>query len=276
MVRKILIILLLISLLIIPTIIADNSVIKVKTKPYHRLLVTVYKAGITPSERITSFSPYKDTKASGELTFNLTTSEKKVDIKLDLKKDDMNVVTHDFYDVETKGELIFINLFPLDNMTFTIGNPVINTTPNTADDSSNLTNVTNITVENVSATSEPNITITENKTSSNFSIISSKFYEKNSKTLFYVLIVTGVIVGIAIIAFIIRKILKKTHYPAPSPIHRRSRDDSSDRFLAEAEKKLKIAQEEIEKIKSRNQELREAERKLEEDRLRVERLKRGY
>jgi hypothetical protein len=278
MAKKILLILFLISLLIIPAIFADNSQINIKTKPYHRLLVSIYKAGITPPEKITSFPPYKDTKASGQLSLSLSTSEKNVDIKLDLKKDDISVITYDFYDVKT-GEPIFINLFPPDNMTISTGNPVVNTTPNTTADNSNATNITNTTIENISvvATSEPNITVTKNITSSNFSITgyASQFYEKNSKIFFYILIVIGLIVGILIVIFIIRKIPKRDH-SIPAPLYHKPHGESSEKSLAEAEKKLKSVQEEIEKIKSKNQALREAERKLEEDRLRVEKLRRGY
>lgn len=279
MAKKVLLILLLISLLIIPAILADNSQINIKTKPYHRLLVSVYKTGIAPPEKITSFPPYKDTKASGELSLSLLTSEKKVDIKLDLKKDDISVITYDFYDVKT-GEPIFINLFPPDNMTVITGNPIVNITPNTTADISNTTNITNTTIENISfaAAPEPNITTTKNATSSNFSITgyASKFYEKNSKIFFYILIMIGVIVGILIVMFIIRKIPKRTHYSGPAPIYRKPHEESGDSSLADAEKKLRLVQEEIEKIKFRNQALREAERKLDEDRLRLEKLRRGY
>lgn len=273
MAKKILIILLLISLLIIPTILAGNSQINIKTKPYHRLLVSVYKAGITPPEKIISFPPYKDTKASGELSVSLSTSEKEVNIKLDLKKDDVSIITYDFYDVKT-GEPIFINLFPPDNMTVTTGIPVVNTTP------ANLsaTNITNITIENVSTAAEPNITAAENKEKSNFSITgyASQFYESNSKNLFYVLIVIGIIIGVLIIIFVIRRIPRRRFdYPVKfrhKPLE--SASFHSNPSLSDAEKKLKEAQQEIEAIKRKNESIREAERKLEEDKIKLDKLKR--
>lgn len=274
MAKRILVILLLISLLIIPAIVADNSQINIKTKPYHRLLVTVYKTGIAPPEKITSFPPYKDTKARGELSLSLSTSEKNVDIKLDLKKDDISVITYDFYGVKT-GEPIFINLFPPDNMTVTTGNPVVNTTLTDNSSATNITNITNITIENISvAAASPNITA--KKSSFSMTGYVSKFYGNNSKIFFYILIVIGVIVGVAIVIFVIRKISKRALYYGPAPLHHRNREESSDKSLADAEKKLRAVQEEIEKIKSKNQALREAERKLDEDRLRLEKLRKGY
>lgn len=270
MAKRILFIILLIALLMIPIIIADNSIITIKTRPYYKVLVSVFKAGITPPEKIISFPPYKNTGPAGQLSVSLVTTEKKVDIKLDLKKDDTPIITKDFYDVGT-GEPIYINLFPPDNMTVTIGNPVVNATE------SNITNLSSST--NTTVNTSVNATIKDEKTiKSNFSITGyiAKFYENNSKTLLYILIIIGVLIGVLIIIFIIRKIPKKSHNAVPRLIYHKTHEESADKSLAEAEKKLRIAQEEIEKIKNRNQSIRDAERKLEEDRIRLEKLRRGY
>ncbi len=276
-----LIVLFFIALIAIPTTYAASQQINVDTRSNHKILITIYEAGMVPPVRITSSSMYKTTGPAGDFSFTFSTDKKKIDIKLELKNDD-TTHTHTFTDVELSGEPIYINLFPPDNKTIRIGNPVQNITPNTTTENLTIndTNVTDIVIVNVTDNASIIIANDTNKTkfAFNFSITgyATKFYEKNSKIFYYILIIIGVIVGILIIIFIIRKIPKKQHFSPPPPIYSKRENNSSDKSLAEAEKKLRIAQEEIERIKNRNQALREAERKLEEDRIRLEKLKRGY
>ncbi len=282
MAKSILLILFIFSLLIIPTILASTTDINVKTKSYHRLLITIYKAGVDPPERITSFAPYKDTQYEGTISVKLTTEEKNVDIKLDLKKDDTSVINYEFSDVAT-GEPVFITLLPPDNMTVTSGiQQQVNQTNTTAENLTAL-NDTNITQPSLNQTPELNETSGNKSVSaSNFSITGyvSNIYQKNSKTIYYILIGIGIIIAIIIIVFILKFVLKRMkrdHYmPAPIKVRDHHHDDFKDASLSDAERKLRAAQEEIERIKQKNNAIREAERKLEEDRIRLERLRKGY
>ncbi len=277
---KFFLILIFIAIIILPAICAAAQQINVDTRANHRIMITIYEAGIIPPIRITSSSMYKSTGPSGDFSFTFSTDKKKIDIKLELKNDDATK-TNTFTDVELTGDPIYINLFPPDNITIRVGSPAQNITPNTTTENitQNQTNTTNIAVVNISDNAKIAATDTnKTKFAFNFSITGyvTKFYEKNSKIFFYILIIIGVIVGILIILFIARKIPKKHHYPSPQPLYNKRESNTSDKSLAEAEKKLRVAQEEIERIKNRNQALREAERRLEEDRIRLEKLRRGY
>ena len=279
MAKKVLLVLFLILLFIIPLIFASTTEINIKTKPNHKILIIAEKTGTFPPERIKSFAPYKNTGILGEVKVSLTTDESAVDIKLDLiSTDSVPDLNNIVENIPVKGEPVFINFFP-GNLTYTVGSPapaVVNTT----NDNSTLLNQTNNTdsIMNASLTLV-NQTNINNK--SNFSITGfvSKTYENNSKTIFYILIVIGVIVVVLVIMFIARKLPKGSSSHHESFKHvpfSPSLSSNSSHSLISAERKLKEAQAEIESIKRRNEEIRNAERKLQEDAMRLEKLRRGY
>jgi hypothetical protein len=279
MAKKTLLIVILIIFLTLPLLSAATTEIKVNTKPSHKLLITAQKAGTFPPVEIQSFAPFKVTGPLGEVKISLTTNEKTIDLKLNLITMDSAPDMNNLYtDLPTTGEPVFITFLP-GNLTYTVGNPVVENITNTTQNST-LNETKLIELNNTPKIADNSLNIT-NKTilNFNFSITGfvSKVYNNNSKTITYVLVVIGIIVGILIIIFIVRKIPKKSkdnftvsHRPITSG------SSSQGISLIQAERKLKEAQAEIESIKKRNETIREAERKLKEDSIRLEKLKRGY
>jgi hypothetical protein len=278
--KRILLTLFLVALFLAPIITASTTEITVKTKSDHKLLVTILQSGEVYSV-IQSFAPYKNTGTLGQVKYTLTTSEKSVNIKLDLiAKDGTGVLNKNLEDVPT-GEPIFINLFP-GNVTFTTGNSVTGGVANTANTTpisaaSNTTNSTNETTQTAKIAA-PVLNDKINTSKSNFSISGyvSQLYKNNLKTILYIIIIIGIIIAILIVVFIVRKLPRRNtdhyitrHKPESTP-------SSSNPSLIQAERKLKEAQQQIESIKRRNDEIRDAERKLHEDSIRLEKLKRGY
>ncbi len=284
MAKKILSILILITLLIVPAIYAVKTNISVKTLSYHRLQLSALVTGepLTYIQR----GNYTDTKYLGELNFTINSNDSKIDLVLNVGDENGTVLSKRFYEVPT-DKVIFITLTEdkSELLSQDIGTNVA-TTPNittpineTNNTSLNQTNSTIVATDSVvgSALNDSN-----NKavSPSNFSITgyASKFLEKNSKIFLYILIIIGVLVGILIIIFIIRKIQKKSpSYPSKLSFHKpnESTYSHSNASLSEAERKLREAQAEIEGIKRRNEEIREAEKRLNEDRIRLERLRRA-
>jgi hypothetical protein len=279
MARKILFFMILILLFLIPVVFASTTDITIRTKPNHKILITANKAGVSPIERIKSLAPYKNTGIIGQLKVSLTTTERTVDLKLDLittdSKPDLNNV---FEGIPTTGEPVFINLFP-GNFTYTVGSPettVVNTTGSNLTSLNETNNTQVITNSSLTPVNKTNLALT-----SNFSITASvsKFYKDNSKIIFYILIVIAVIIIALIVVFIERKLPKRTStYNSPIkhvPFSPSSQSVSNHSLMA-AERKLKEAQAEIELIKRKNEEIRAAERKLQEDTMRLDKLRRGY
>jgi len=99
------------------------------------------------------------------------------------------------------------------------------------------------------------------------------------KAILYTIVII-IVVAVLVVGGVI--LMKRRHkgdkfvmgnVPKPSNDSKSSGD--SPVSIEDAERKLKEAQEEIEKLKDKDGKIREAERKFEEDRLRLERLKRG-
>jgi len=286
MAKKILLIIL-IALFIFPLINAATTDIHVKTKPAHQLLIVAQKAGVFPPERIQSFAPYKDTGNLGEVKVSLITTESTVDLKLELIKNDNTPDINNFYaNIPTTGEPVYINFLP-GNFTYTVGNPIVvtkNTDENLSVVKTTSTNETNETKKetivpqiNKIDINKNNISIKSNNSNNSITGYAVGLYG-NAKNFGYLWTVIGVIVGILIIIFVIRKI-PRSSFDKPVRVNHKPYEFSSfnsNPSLTLAEKKLKEAQSEIESIKRRHEEIRNAERKLEEDRIRLDRLRRGY
>lgn len=284
MVRKFLLIIFLISLFVIPSIFAVTTPITVKTNPYNKVLPSVFKSGTT--ERISiNFGGYKSTNLSGKIDYLITTSDSKFDIKFDVIKDDgTHILSHTFNDLN--AGVPYLAVLYKDNES--ISQIQESATSENISDIPASQNITeNATSQNTSTTSQnsPQDTVqsagvTSNAVSNESNITKSfsplSFFKNNSKVLINILIVILVIIVIAVILiffiYIKNNYMKKPSYSVTFR-HREKLVDNKN--LADAEKKLRAAQEEIEKIKNKEHLIRDAEKKLEEDRIRLQRLRRG-
>ncbi len=258
---------------VVPLVLATDVTIKAPAD--HTVTVTV----LTPGEGygyISSFT--QETGARGEAKGNFTASIPKVDVAV-LLRFNGEKVSYTRYGPFDVSKPIFIDLngnstsssSTETNVSIAIVNVTVgatettNTTSNSSKPATNLSVVVKET-ENETQDTRANKSISALAVSNNNSILSNKM----------IFISLGIVLVIVIFFFVFRmKGTGKGRDVGAWFYHREvSRDGyRSDKDLATVEKKLKETHDEINKIKNRNERLSEAEKKFEEARRELDRLK---
>lgn len=272
-------------LLLITNILAASTNIHIDTLPNKRLFIQYLKTGEVYT--IVKDSTLKNTSSKGEVLISESFSVDYIDLKMALRDDSGTILNDKVTNIKTGGNVY---------ISFTPGHVGIIEKNETAapTNQTSAINQTNITVQNQTTqenTTLSNVTTTFNQTNetkeispekTNNSITGFSIKEKlpsikiNWKIVGYSagIILIILVLGAGIVIFVKKrpKTFNSKVYFAPKT----SRADGVDeRSLREAEKRIKEAQEEIQRIKSRDEKIKEAERRVEQDKQELERLKRG-
>jgi hypothetical protein len=280
---------LVLSFLMIPFVFAapTTTIINVHTLPSHRIYIAVLVPEETiPYQVIESFA-FKDTGILGTREYRTTSSYGKIDLKITVKLGDIKVLDERIKNIST-GRTVYIDYFK-NNITVRYEGDVITTEVDTANVSANVSeNDTAIASNNETQENTP---VTEEKEEEKQQVIEPKnnsltgnlslgsFYTNYSKIITYISLSIIIIVIIVLVIFFILKNRKKTKKEPVTAVKFRHKDNieysQTERELEAAEKKLREARDEIERARKRNDMIKEAERKLEEDKVRLDNLRRG-
>jgi hypothetical protein len=209
--------------------------------------------------------------ATGEFTVTSKSTQPTIYLIVKVKKENMILFSERFNNYKT-GEQIKIYLPKILEETGKDSTPE-NSTNQTAENNTAQNNTT------VAASTAPaqQEQVTQEPVIPQAPLTGQAVSETESvKTNWIYYIIAIVVIMIAIAMFMMRKKLFKEKLPGPTKTKSTPEYESSiNKELAQAERKLAEAQTEIQRIKNRDKILI-AEKKLEEDRVRLEKLKSGY
>ena len=273
---------LLIVLLVLPMVVAKSTEINVKTLPYHDVLLVI----LEPTEQyqlIESINSFSYNEGIAKATH--TSEKNEIGIRIIVKSSDQTVFSERFDNYETGKTLYFVLLEdevsggyePFEGINEKDSESEENTTEesnSTALENNNeLEGDVEETKEEADSKSVTGQTITENKNKKGLSL--SDF----PKYIYYII---GAVILVGLIGLLVLKSLisgkpphiqflnfKKDKSNVPS-----FNVSSMEKELLKAERKLREAQVEINRLKNRDK-IVVAEKKLEEDRKELEKLKRG-
>ncbi|MBR9704612.1 hypothetical protein GOV12_04315 [Candidatus Pacearchaeota archaeon] len=287
-----------ITLLIIPSIFAVTTNLKVKTMQQSKLFLVILETGEIYNVLFSS-NVYNKT-GIGELNYEIETTAGYFDAKLTLKNNNLKVLEQRLEQIYGGGD-VTINFIP-GEVEVSYNNETDEVVSNTTANETNTNNTNASAGITAAATSEnnnsttpttpttPNATTNTTDIDANASNPESENVEGKKSIITFninLILITGLIVLVVLVIIIFLIILlvyrskNKSKGPNPSSsIKFRPKKDpeigETQRELQSAERKLKEAKEEIDKIKKRNDLISEAERKLSEDKQRLEKLKMNY
>ncbi|MDP2925905.1 MAG: hypothetical protein Q8N99_06040 [Nanoarchaeota archaeon] len=280
MIKRIVLTLLIISL-IIPSIFAWTTSINVISKNGYDITVNVIN--VNSGDLVTTFNEVVGT--SGQVNFTLVSENAKVDLIVIGRTNGKITSKKEFKGYSTASPIII-------NMNSAPPKPV--TTP-----PKNTTNTSTPPVTTPPVTTPPATTPPQTNTSSNVNMNKSSNISGNtisgegmsvSLSWRVIIIVFVSIIVIAIVLFLIIFFLKRRKYKSfdSSPGYKiKSLKDHSlkvnynprvledEKTLRQAEEKIRLAQEEINRIKYRKDKVRELEKRMAQDKYELEKLKRG-
>ncbi len=267
------ILMLVVSLVLAPIVSAVTTPIEFRGYPNHNL--SAYVINSNDGSEITSLN--QDIDSSGITTINLDSGTVKFYVVATIKKEGKIIKKAATYGNYTAGNSVYINLNEEIPATPVVA--VAEPAENTTEENEIETNTTEGIVEET-ATIEPNseAKITGKSIFSGENILAKKWY---------IIIVASVLFASVIVFFVIKKVKSpaapenikiRKYSEMKEELEARKEDESSVSYhesseLLEAEKKIKEAQEDIERIKNKGSRLREAERKFEEAKNELEKLK---
>ena len=267
--QKLLLLALLFSVAFMPLIMADDTTIIVKTLPNHTydVLLTILNAN---NPDAMPFSVENDTNSDGTLTYVYSSATQTIIFSVTAWLNGTIAGKRIFNTtVYHTGGSIVLDLFGVDNNPVSPPPAPINLTANVTNNTIILNSTINIT--------NGNQTVILNPKSSN-----SLFSKINwGKILMWIGIIIGAIIVIVLIIFgIIILIRKIKSMPSSMGESKKSKGDVAvisnkmEKELVEAERKIKEAQETIDFIKNKKSKVSEAERRFEEAKKELERLRR--
>jgi preprotein translocase subunit SecG len=269
-------------LIVLPSVLALDTKINVKTLPGHRISIIVRAAGELPT--LQSF--HQDT-GTGEFSVTTSSSKTSLDILTIVTKDGVKIVNEKFESI-TAGKPVYLLLKPgevklLDSF----------------EEKKNETSAANQTQETKSSVNE-SASASENSTSQNQqTVLETQIKENNqslmtgsvigsgkaiifSKITYYIL--GGLFLASAIVfaIFVARKKIKakRTNY-APFKVtplsekNLKTKDIAYDKKISDVERKIEDAKRELDEIKNRKGRLEEARKRFEESKKELERLEKG-
>lgn len=244
---------------------AADTTITVQTYAKHSAVINV----VDPVSYDALRTYEENADDSGKISVVFSSGNREINISVIIRNGDGKIVRNQKFGVYTTGSAISLDLRPDPNAPKPVVVPVVEPEP------APVVNVTNSTTNSTNVTTA-SVVADEQKSSFSF----PKF---NMKYIYYTI---GVIVIIAIIILLIKflpKLLVKFRFPsAPSgPVIGKSTAEkyyfntkTTDSALAEAERKIREAQSEIDRIRSKKQRFTDAEKKFQEAKKELDKVKR--
>ena len=271
-------------MLVFPLASAADTAIKVKTLPNHKVSIFIYSSG---SLSIDNSFLYKVSDSNGLVSIVYSAPKTKIDVRVKVETQDGTKLFNELFEEYTSGKPIYIRLDD-DEINGEYVEPVAV--------SENVTENETQTEENISET-----TLASNETVTG-AVISEEGNEIFSKTAY--IVVMAVVIALVIVLLVFRKKIftrdassmgsKPNFSPPAKPsssegilpnrfLRMNTKNDETRNINAavsgseieDIERKLKDAQKELHLIKNQEK-IKFAERKIEEDRRDLERLKRGF
>lgn len=279
--NKIKLLIVLLSFLMIQTVSAIDTEIKIKTMPYHEVQLTTYDPSATGFEAFEYFKNESD--KYGDVKFTFSSNEPEFNIIIYIKWNGETVIQKKYEESYEAGTPVYIEIAPA-------GYKFIETPEET--ETENEEAETNSTPENTTTpeeTAETNTETSENDNALTGQAITEN--EEDSPISPIIWIILAVVVIAVALLFAMKKGLFK-HLPT-NPYETKEykfthtkkeanakealsvNPHAMEKQLVHAEKRLREAQMEINRLKN-NKRIEEAEKKLEEDRNKLQRLKAGY
>lgn len=271
-----------------PLISAENMQITVQTMP-RVLSVQVNVINPSTSDAIRSLS--NDTDSSGKVVFSYVPPIASVSFYVIVREDGKIILTKRTGNYASSYGPLTIDVLPAASVSSTT-----TSSANTSAVSANTTASTAANTTNTTATMTAAATNASNQTSKLMLALSSFMGKTAEKFRSYMWYIIGIVVAGGVVYFIIFaarhkerfKIFKKREPnfveikpKAKSELRAEPRDikeagtGNMDKRLAEAERKIREAQDEIERIRNRKQMVSEAEKRFEEAKRELEKLKKG-
>jgi|SRR3989344_3909309 len=271
-------------MLVFPLASAADTAIKVKTLPNHKVSIFIYSSG---SLSIDNSFLYKVSDSNGIVSIVYSAPKTKIDVRVKVETQDGTKVFNELFEEYTSGKSIYIRLDDDE-----INGEYVEPAAVSENVTENETQIEENTSEIIPASNE---TVTG-------AVISEEGNEIFSKTAYIVVI--AVVIALVIVLFVFRKkiftrdagsIGSKPNFSPPAKPSS-SKGIPPNRFLRinmkndetrninaavsgseieDIERKLKDAQKELHLIKNQEK-IKFAEKKIEEDRRDLERLKRGF
>lgn len=287
---KILFAVLLIAVLVSFVCAAETTDITVKTMPGYNFRVTLGVYGPSCGEALNSGDGIVQEKVNnktGEAEFTYTGSESKITFSTYVTLgstlyDKKDCGSYPNYTTGTTITLNALGVVAAKNTTNST-NSTSNSTANKTTNSTIANKTTNITNSTLNLTAITNQT-TINATEESFGAKASKVWASSAVYVYYVL---GAIILLVIgyLIFIQVRKMKSTGHPSYSSPNKKdhssedvriTKDPRIERELEEAQKKIKEAQDVIDRINHRETKLFDAEKKFEEAKKELDRAKRGF
>ena len=271
-------------MLVFPLASAADTAIKVKTLPNHKVSIFIYSSG---SLSIDSSFLYKVSDSNGLVSIVYSAPKTKIDVRVKVETQDGTKLFNELFEEYTSGKSIYIRLDDDE-----INGEYVEPAAVSENVTENETQIEENTSEIIPASNE---TVTG-------AVISEEGNEIFSKTAYIVVI--AVVIALVIVLFVFRKKIftrdassmgsKPNFSPPAKPsssegilpnrfLRMNTKNDETRNINAavsgseieDIERKLKDAQKELHLIKNQEK-IKFAEKKIEEDRRDLERLKRGF
>ncbi len=287
--KGICVVLLLLTIFSICLVSAIDTQINVRTWPNHKASILVSKP-VEPPPLLNSF--HINSGSTGEVSAVYSGDDPIIKITVKITKDGQTVLMQKFENEFATGSPLYLQVIPgriSDNYKLQDEQREQNAT-NQAATNQTIVNQTsqNATQENQTAPETTNSTTT-NTTETNSSITGAVISDKTNKSSFKIpifvwYILLGLIVaGIIVFGFIkLKPKMKRSETPhyerhgrvALKPIHHQEAKDTNSQ-LAEAERKIREAQEEINKIKNKSK-MDEIRSRIQKEQDELSRLEKGH
>jgi hypothetical protein len=262
-------------ILLFPFVSAVDTPITVKTVANHVFSITL---NVLDSDSLDALQTYiNDTDSNGQMEVVFSSTVSKVTFSAIIRDRGSIVLTKRFGNY-TLGSPIILDTMAVESTTPLVASSEVLSTVNQtiiANSSQNLTNTT-INSSNSLISGKPIL----NTSNSSISLFFTKTGNFIKDQIIYIL---GTIILVILIFFIVRFfILKKDSFmriPKSDlrPIKGfKATPQIKDRDLANAERKIREAQEEIDRIRNKKQRMADAEKRYEESKRELDRLRRGY
>jgi len=258
--RGLLCIFVLFSILLMVSVSAIDTEIKIKTKPFHEVQVAVAKPVSASFESWANFRNYSD--QYGDVNFTFSSDKEVFDLIVYIKKDNEKIMPRQtFYENFPAGDPIYLKIAPE-------GFEFIETPEEE--------------IEELNETVELNETESQmNETESQITgaVIFGEGGIFSKRVTYYIM---GGVLLLGVAAFIFLKFKKRSKKPKDIKVtklselqaEKKEKIGNQQSVIEDAEKKIKEAQEDIRKIKNEDK-IKEAKQKLMEDEKELMRLREG-
>ncbi len=245
---------LLFLVLIISSVSAIDTQIKIKTIPEHKASIFIY-----PTDSVTSINSFHViADSTGELSVTHSSEHSKIDILVKITKDGNKIFLERFEDYQA-GKEIYIR------MDYTEVNGNYEPSKEAA---ANTTNTTQEIQENVVVNEEK-----EPQTQLTGEVVAND--TNSSSKAFYFVIVVAILGAIVIVLLVIKRFVTPSSNMDIASNQAMLRSlEREERRIKEMERKIMNSEKELNVIKNQDK-IKAAERKLEEDKRELERLKKG-